>query len=626
MQQRIDRLESLVKSLMLQNQQPKPPEDCNNSNKHHDVENFDAETRNGGVEVTSPTSTGETVFDGSHSVYKASDNWSNVFREVSELKRFWNQSQDELSEKETQQTLSYYVDGSAFLSGRKDAVNKTDLSAALPPRSEVDSLIRQYFDHKNFAIPTAPVVYQQNFMQQYEEHWNNPSDTSVMWIGLLFSILAVTMLSYHLAGNEPPEYKGSSRVLYEQYRMRTAQCLMKGDIAKCLPYTLETLLLNTTAELARHDDNSRGLWMMTGVVIRAAINMGYHRDPSQIASISVMQAEYRRRIWLGIVGKDCIASFLAGFPSMMPRVYADTLEPRNLYDWELTPDTTELPESRPLTEWTPVTYLIAKGRLLNVLAGISDLNNELLSTDYDKVVELDDQLRETYQQLPPNMLGVVIDSESQSKAASELSAVQMKFLYHRAMCALHRRYVNRGRLEARFKLSRDRCVSSALELLAQQELFHRFALIPGSLFVWYNLSHARHDFILAGMILSLELDHQRRCPAVDGPPNFNVLKKALTRSCAIWNEVRNSSSDAKRTYQTLSDMLLTFEVVNSTPKPSSVGGSELYAQSGCLTEEKLPEPQNWEFSNDMDIDWAGWDSFIEGIDFEGAYEEGLGGP
>jgi hypothetical protein len=76
-------------------------------------------------------------------------------KKVSEMKRYWNQSQDDISEKSTQQTLSYYVDGSAFLSGKKDAVNGTDLLAALPPRSEVDNLIRQYFDHKNFAIPTV---------------------------------------------------------------------------------------------------------------------------------------------------------------------------------------------------------------------------------------------------------------------------------------------------------------------------------------------------------------------------------------------------------------------------------------------------------------------------------------
>jgi len=167
-----------------------------------------------------------------------------------------------------------------------------------------------------------------------------------MWLGLLFSILAITMLSYHQFDNEPPEYEGRTEAIYEQYRLRTAQCLMIGDIAKCLPYTLETLLLNSTTELARKDDNSRGLWMMTGLILRCAINMGYHRDPSQTSSISVLQGELRRRVWLAITHKDDLASFLVGFPSMMPATYSDTQEPRNLHDWELSDDMTVLPPPR----------------------------------------------------------------------------------------------------------------------------------------------------------------------------------------------------------------------------------------------------------------------------------------
>jgi hypothetical protein len=71
---------------------------------------------------------------------------------------------------------------------------------------------------------------------------------------LLFSILGITMLSYHQF-DEPPEYEGISESLFQLYRQRTAQCLIIGDIAKCLPYTLETLRLNASAELNRKDDN-----------------------------------------------------------------------------------------------------------------------------------------------------------------------------------------------------------------------------------------------------------------------------------------------------------------------------------------------------------------------------------
>jgi hypothetical protein len=71
-------------------------------------------------------------------------------------------------------------------------------------------------------------------MKQYEEHWENPSQTKIMWIGLLFSMLSLMMLSFYLNDDEPPEYEGTSHSLYELYRLRTAQCLMMGDIVRIL--------------------------------------------------------------------------------------------------------------------------------------------------------------------------------------------------------------------------------------------------------------------------------------------------------------------------------------------------------------------------------------------------------
>ena len=99
-----------------------------------------------------------------------------------------------------------------------------------------------------------------------------------MWLGLLFSILDLTMLSYHQFEEEPPEYEGISESLSELYRLRTAQCLMMADVTICAPHTLETLMCNVTAEHSRRKDNKKGVWMMVGVIARAALQMGYHRS------------------------------------------------------------------------------------------------------------------------------------------------------------------------------------------------------------------------------------------------------------------------------------------------------------------------------------------------------------
>jgi hypothetical protein len=82
MQQRINRLESLVKNLMSQNQQPTPPEDREPPSPHPSLEEAGKGLANGDHGLKWPINTGTTVIAGSHSVYKASDNWSDVLQEV----------------------------------------------------------------------------------------------------------------------------------------------------------------------------------------------------------------------------------------------------------------------------------------------------------------------------------------------------------------------------------------------------------------------------------------------------------------------------------------------------------------------------------------------------------------
>lgn len=99
-----------------------------------------------------------------------------------------------------------------------------------------------------------------------------------MWIGLYLAMLSQTMISYHMSGDEPPEYEGISQSMSDLYRLRVAQCLMLGDISKCAPYTLEALVFHTMSEWARKFQNEPRVWMMVGLLTRVALQMGYHRS------------------------------------------------------------------------------------------------------------------------------------------------------------------------------------------------------------------------------------------------------------------------------------------------------------------------------------------------------------
>ncbi|KAK9244248.1 hypothetical protein V1506DRAFT_541930 [Lipomyces tetrasporus] len=593
MQRRIDNLEDLVKRLIVQGQAGLP---TNVASQHLNA-----------PDVASVADTGSTVIDGVHSVYKAADDWHNVLQEINKLKETWCQTQDDQTD---HGPLSYTeADGSSLLFGQVKQIERAEILATLPHKPEVDKLISQFFNSTTFTLSVPPILHEPTFMREYNEHWRDPSQTNMIWLGLLFSILGIVMFSYH-QWEEPPEYEGISESLFQLYRLRTAQCLSIGDIAKCLPYTIETLRFNATAELNRQDDNSRSLWILTGVIVRAAINMGYHRDPSQLPSLSVLQSEYRRRVWNAVTQMDDLASFLVGFPRMMAAIYSDTKEPRNIHDWELSEETTVLPPSRPITEPTSSTYVIVKGRIAHALGRITDFNNLPGLGSYDTVLNLDKSLYEAYQNIPPHIK--VFHGEGESKlfnSQSGIPGVQLESLYHKGMCTLHRKFLAKARVDPQYKLSHDRCLSSALAILDYQYL-----LEPS----WYKFSGVRQMLAFAAMILFLELEHGRRGPdLLNTPFDGATLVHALENSCALWREARGSCEQAYGVYQILTGMLSGFQ----TP---SAGSS--YSQSPDAPFEipgLSPQFQPVSMENDMfrmlndeiDIDWATWASFIEEASF-----------
>lgn len=405
------------------------------------------------------------------------------------------------------------------------------------------------------------------------------------------------MLAYYQHG-EPPQYEGISESIFQMYRMRTAQCLLSGDISKCLPYTVETLRFNATAELNRKDDNRRGLWIMTGVVVRTAINMGYHLDPSNSPGISALQAEYRRRTWLSIMSMDNMASFLGGFPRMGSAIHSDTKEPRNLHDWELSEETANPPASRSLTEPTPATYLIVKGRLFCALGRVADVNSAPGPVSYETVLEVDRAVNDAFQGIPPHMqVASMITDHDSPIPASHFSNLGLLCMYHKGMCMLHRKFLAKGRAERRFEVSRDRCITSALALLDFQ-----LGLQPS----FYRISQTRQMLTLAAMILFLELELRRQTPDAEASPDSGFLLQALERSCSRWAEAVGVCDDARRVHRFLEGMLASFHPGSET------GSSQTISPEAPVESSRLSmqfNPSTWDIPSEddlstMDFDWV----------------------
>lgn len=227
--------------------------------------------------------------DRGKSMYIGQEHWHTILADISEVKNYFINHKKDLEKSYEKVLLSKPEtarDGPTFLMGATRATD-IELRAELPPKSQVLTLCGRYFNSMDNAVN---IVHAPTFHQQLRKHWQDPSKTPIMWLGLLYSVLCLATLSYHKVGDEPPEWKGRTLQLAAEYRLRTVQCLIAADYTKPGEYTVETLLLYIFGEFSSRWDADMPLYLINSIVTRVAFRMGYHRDAKWFPSLTPFQA------------------------------------------------------------------------------------------------------------------------------------------------------------------------------------------------------------------------------------------------------------------------------------------------------------------------------------------------
>ncbi|KAM5360713.1 hypothetical protein ACJZ2D_013591 [Fusarium nematophilum] len=440
------------------------------------------------------------------SVYVSSAHWVAILEDISELKEQAEFENNTLSTEANDDSLAMDEnERPALLSGYRGSFSKEDLLAAVPPRPVVDRLVSEYFNDLDM-MPHLSCPHTGTFLREYENFWKNPSDVSLIWLGLLYGMMCLSarFSSTSLPSDPEPEWHDTkaSRPLYLD---QMVQCLVLGDYTRGGPYVIETLLHYFTIEHIRRPDTEIGIWLLVGVILRLALRMGYHRDPSHFESITPFQGEMRRRVWATLYIIDVMSSIQVGVPRMLQEAQCDTRAPLNLFDADFDETYSELPQPRDDNELTPMFYVLVRYRMVKVMGVLADIIN---GTQHNpsEAARAEELLQTTYDSLPSILKtapgsGSIVDSPR-----ILLHRYILAVVFHQARILLHQRCMatvpddkSTGTIRSLGIL-----VDAAIKVLEHQHLLYAETRPGGRLWSirWKMSSTMSHEFLMATTVLS----------------------------------------------------------------------------------------------------------------------------
>ena len=298
----------------------------------------------------------------------------------------------------------------------------------------------------------------------------------------------------------------------------------------------------------------------------------------------------RRRLWTFIRQADILFSFSVGLPSMVRSGDTDTDLPSNLKDEDFDEDTQIPPVSRPNSDFTPITYLIAKSDIAFVFGRIAEAELGVSSASYDEIMKLDNEIKDAYHSIAPVLHMKTMEESQLDPAATLTMRMNVSLLYNKGLCVLHRRFLTRSRENSRYLHSRQTCIDASMTLLRNQVMLFTESQ-PGKRMhrsQFHVSSIMTHDFILAATLIALDLWHSVQAEAAGrstgdielwGHDRKEEMLNALENARGIWNELKDRYLEAFKAYSITGVMLQKIQTIRAQTAARMAQGAFQYAAS-----------------------------------------------
>jgi hypothetical protein len=328
---------------------------------------------------------------------------------------------------------------------------------SLPQKAACDALLAGYL--RTFE-GVFRVLHVPSFRKEYDDYWSGVGHEKP---SVLLKVMLVCAIGV-------PFYTGA-----DQPRLRVASVnwVQAAENWLAAPHAksrlnMAGLQIQILVLIAKQVCNIEGdhIWIPAGALLRTAMYLGLHRDPTHFGKINTFHAEMRRRLWATVLELSVQSSLDMGMPPPISVQDYDTKPPCNINDEDISEENDAPLVSRAAKVCTAsslqIAFLASLPQRLEILRLLNSLHSTL---SYPTCLRLGTQLTQ------------LCDSQTHFFKASLLSAGKeahitpfaiklLDSLTRRFALNLHRPFFARAVANPQYHFSRPFCLDASLALCA----------------------------------------------------------------------------------------------------------------------------------------------------------------
>ncbi|KAL4963679.1 uncharacterized protein BDV14DRAFT_190779 [Aspergillus stella-maris] len=387
----------------------------------------------------------------------------------------------------------------------------------LPPKGVADELVDCYLK----TIETSyRILHTPTFRTEYDALWVSDAKPNIAFIVQLKLVLAIGSITY--------DNRFSMRASANRWVYEALTWLSDPDFKSRL--NIQSLQSTVLLLIARETINVGGdsSWISAGALLRTALYMGLHRDPTHLPTRTALVDEVRRRLWNTILELTLQSSIISGGIPMIPLDDSDCQAPGNFDDDQLLADD---PVPKPDHEYTQTSIAREMRKTFAQRLAIANFLNGLGSYGtYEETLRLDSDLRKSYREVCRALRRY---SSQSGPLPSSFETRVLDFNIHYYLCCLHMPFFEKSLLDAPYAFSRKVVVESALKVWCS--IFPSSNLMAGAgrvttptaddlmtRFVTSGFGFFRIGIMLATMFVSRELKCQLEDADSLGPSPYRM--------------------------------------------------------------------------------------------------------